>query len=151
MRWTHSSQPSPAGLPTVRTSPTPQTISRSKALLNTHPSIPHNSIPLGIKQEFGPSEFLEADGWFSLETGPWLGSMSEMHSQSAVMHGDNNTSQGSCLGGFVIPSEEEAYTRAQSVFASLTLAEPNATWVYQGYPWFRVYSQVSGRVAQPAQ
>eukprot|EP00041_Stephanoeca_diplocostata_P026908 m.733684 g.733684 ORF g.733684 m.733684 type:complete len:846 (+) comp23074_c0_seq1:615-3152(+) len=97
----------------------------------------------GIKQEFGPSEFLEADGWFSLETGPWLGSMSEMHSQSAVMHGDNNTSQGSCLGGFVIPSEEEAYTRAQSVFASLTLAEPNATWVYQGYPWFRVYSQGS--------
>lgn len=47
----------------------------------------------------------------------------------------------SCLGGFVIPSEEEAFARATAVFASLKSADPNVTWVYQGYPWFRVYSQ----------
>ena len=42
---------------------------------------------------------------------------------------------------FRIPSEEEAYTRARAVFSSITAADPDATWVYQGYPWFRVYSQ----------
>ena len=47
----------------------------------------------------------------------------------------------SCLGGFRIPTEEEAFARATNVFSSLVSANPNATWIYQGYPWFRVHSQ----------
>ena len=25
-----------------------------------------------MQSDFGPAEFVEADGWFALETGPWL-------------------------------------------------------------------------------
>jgi hypothetical protein len=127
----------------------------------------------GIKRDFGASSFVEADGWFSLETGPWLGTFGDddltaavagagagagvaggdadsvtaggdtggtVATAAAVVTGtiDNTINQpesNNCLGGFTIPSEEEAYTRAQSIFSSLTLAEPNATWIYQGYPW----------------
>jgi len=139
-----------------------------------------HQIGAGMKAEFGTSSFVEADGWFSLETGPWMGTFDEnpaigstslldfpttptlpfpatsatevagaFNVASAVnvaggaggagVTGDAD--YGDCLGGFKIPSEEEAFTRARAVFASLTDAEPNATWIYQGYPWFRVYSQ----------
>jgi hypothetical protein len=147
-----------------------------------------------MKEDFGPSSFVEADGWFSLETGPWMGtfgaaedefsslidastrtgivphaalatssgdalatssgdapatSSGDIFSFGNVGAGDPPGSSGEvdpftgCLGGFTVPGEEEAFERARSVFASLTAAEPNATWVYQGYPWFRVYSQGS--------
>ena len=76
--------------------------------------------------------FVEADGWFSLETGPWMGSFEEVDSDAASV--DHEMLQ-SCLGGFTIPTEEEAFTRAQAVFAAITDADPNATWVYQGMPW----------------
>ena len=113
-----------------------------------------HGVGAGMKAEFGTSSFVEADGWFSLETGPWMGTFdsgsgvdatSVALASSAGTNGGagvaENGADGGCLNGFKIPSEEEAFTRAQAVFASLTDAEPNATWIYQGYPWFRVYSQ----------
>jgi hypothetical protein len=33
------------------------------------------------------------------------------------------------------------FRRAQAVFSSLVKSKPDATWIYQGYPWFRVHSQ----------
>eukprot|EP00658_Telonema_sp_P-2_P011696 TRINITY_DN14485_c0_g1_i2.p1 TRINITY_DN14485_c0_g1~~TRINITY_DN14485_c0_g1_i2.p1 ORF type:complete len:632 (-),score=131.10 TRINITY_DN14485_c0_g1_i2:4-1899(-) len=93
-----------------------------------------------VVTEFGGSDFIEADGWFSLETGPWLSTLSSSSSD----HRAPNSSRDSVpceFGGvpFVVPSESEAYVRGRSVFADLTSGSPNATWVYQGYPWFRVW------------
>lgn len=120
-----------------------------------------HSIGKEMQQQFGPSSFIEADGWFSLETGPWLASEAglALHADTtAAMSGgasvedvmgatfgldlrSSGESSGGCLGNFVIPTEEEAFTRAQAVFSSLVKAKPDATWIYQGYPWFRVHSQ----------
>ena len=119
-----------------------------------------HGVGAGMKEAFGASSFVEADGWFSLETGPWMGTFdaaggsggggggggggidTAATSSAVSIDGAAETvGDGGCLNGFQIPSEEEAFTRAQAVFASLADAEPNATWIYQGYPWFRVYSQ----------
>jgi alpha-N-acetylglucosaminidase len=135
----------------------------------------------GVKEDFGATGFVEADGWFSLETGPWLGASAETggggvgvdgmdaarprhpraktagprvgtFSEATITEADGARAAGSdnadggfggCLNGFVVPTEEEAFTRARAVFAAITDADPEATWVYQGYPWFRVYSQGS--------
>eukprot|EP00912_Choanoflagellata_sp_UC4_P000529 UC4_evm1s330 len=78
------------------------------------------------QEAFGPASFIEADGWFSLETGPWL--------SNSINDSD------ACLGGFVVPSEKEAALRVAKVYESLSTANPDNVWVYQGYPWFRVYS-----------
>eukprot|EP01079_Euglenida_sp_SAG-EU17-18_P009494 gene9494-1707_t len=102
----------------------------------------------GIQQQFGPSDFIEADGWFALETGPWLSTSPAGHSGSADSDsgliatgtGDADGPELGCFNGFNIPSEEEAYARASSIFNTLTSASPDAVWVYQGYPWFRIYS-----------
>ena len=177
-----------------------------------------------MQGDFGPASFIEADGWFSLETGPWLtssggigsigsiggsggsggsgsiggsggnsGSVSiggigdiggsggseggekrrlfngHVHKDVAPGHGHGNDKDvavstaaaaaatgavkdkgavtavtavnvgraggaGGCLGGFVIPTEEEAYTRASAVFAALFKEggpSEKASWVYQ--------------------
>eukprot|EP00040_Diaphanoeca_grandis_P034275 m.212108 g.212108 ORF g.212108 m.212108 type:complete len:916 (+) comp33117_c0_seq2:280-3027(+) len=94
-----------------------------------------SNIATSMKTSFGAASFIEADGWFSLETGPWLAG-----GGTTAINGSQEDS-GSCLGGFVIPSYEEAFTRAQKVFSTLISANPEAVWIYQGYPWFRVYSQ----------
>jgi hypothetical protein len=94
-------------------------------------------VAAGMQDEFGPANFVEADGWFSLETGPWLQSVTNEANSSVQSVADG----GQCLGGFKVPSEAEARSRAEAVLKSLVSAAPNATWVYQGYPWFRVYSQ----------
>eukprot|EP00936_MAST-01D_sp_MAST-1D-sp1_P000019 g19.t1 len=138
--------------------------------------------------DFGQTGFVEADGWFSLETGPWLssdaarvrqwqqgqqsgaeakwhvpmvgmlhetdlgaadssaaaasaGTIADLDTAAGEMSAGADTDTTQCLRNFRIPSEEEAYTRARAVFTSITAADPDATWVYQGYPWFRVYSQ----------
>ena len=108
-----------------------------------------HGVGTAMQAEFGPGSFVEADGWFALETGPWLSSDST--SVAALGDGADAAEEAGCFFGrvdqdghpipFIIPSEEEAFTRASSVFASLVAAKPDATWVYQGYPWFRVYSQ----------
>ena len=84
------------------------------------------------QKDFGPASFIEADGWFSLETGPWLSASS---SDPATSSGDS----AGCLRGFVVPTEQEAALRVAKVYASLTTAAPDNVWIYQGYPWFRVY------------
>lgn len=104
------------------------------------------AVGTAMQTEFGPAEFVEADGWFSLETGPWLSSstssdIATLAASDTVMDGQMAAGLGTCLGGFVIPTEEEAFTRASRVFSTLTKANPEAVWLYQGYPWFRVYSQ----------
>jgi hypothetical protein len=76
--------------------------------------------------DFGPASFVEADGWFSLETVPWL-SASSNGVESSV-----HTTNGDCLGGFIVPTEDEAAARVAAVYASLTTAKPDAVWVYQG-------------------
>jgi len=174
-----------------------------------------------MQADFGPASFVEADGWFALETGPWYsgtdkgkeelqaptlealaalgesngGSPSIGHLPSAQQQRDaaeaaaraaqqkqidanflslmtyakqledqerqqqqQPGSAGLASGStgqlrqapvapctvskpfFIVPTEEEAYSRAKVVFASLVHASPNSTWVYQGYPWFRVYA-----------
>ena len=79
--------------------------------------------------DFGPASFVEADGWFSLETGPWLTAFDKggESSTSSVPAAD-----GDCLGGFVVPTEQEAAARVAAVYASLTTAAADAVWVYQG-------------------
>ena len=111
---------------------------------------------------------MEADGWFALETGPWLASSGAQQSKQIDHTGTTGATgatyatpgQGThhtisstaaalpdgvakrgCLNGFVVPTEAEAFNRARVVFDALMFANPTATWVYQGYPWFRVYSQ----------
>ena len=150
-----------------------------------------------MQSDFGPAEFVEADGWFALETGPWLysnersslnsaadapqvghlkslpgepereedvlaavaqerqqrqidanflelmtfaGKLQQEHQQEHQHQHQPATAP--CTVSkpdFIVPTEEEAYIRAKVVFASLVQASPNATWVYQGYPWYRVY------------
>jgi hypothetical protein len=104
-----------------------------------------------MQADFGPASFVEADGWFSLETGPWLSSEAAIaYHEDAVLALASGASteevlaatfgldlrdtsdSGGCLGNFVIPTEEEAFTRAQAVFSSLVKAKPDATWIYQG-------------------
>ena len=96
------------------------------------------------QKDFGPAHFIEADGWFSLETGPWLSASSSealapLGQDIASMEEDRATHP-DCLNGFVLPTEEEAASRVAKVFASLTTAQKDNTWVYQGYPWFRVWA-----------
>ena len=131
-------------------------------------------IAAGQQNEFGPAEFIEADGWFELQTGPWYSSDMATGTGSAGGMGDGSKTvidvsatiddalgmtlvgdggpsadaaqaalddDSGCLGGFRIPTEQEAFARATNVFSSLVSANPNATWIYQGYPWFRVHSQ----------
>ena len=115
-----------------------------------------HGVGAGMRDRFGNSGFVEADGWFSLQTGPWLGSFGEAEVAAnwdgggggggaavaeAGVSAEADALLGSCLRGFRIPSEEEAFVRARTVFAAITAADPAAVWVYQGYPWFRVYSQ----------
>jgi alpha-N-acetylglucosaminidase len=119
-----------------------------------------HGVGTAMQKEFGPATFVEADGWFSLETGPWLVSEAgpAYHEDTLQALGSGASTEdvlaatfgldlrdaadsGGCLGNFVIPTEEEAFTRANTVFRSLVAARPDSTWVYQGYPWFRVHSQ----------
>ena len=104
-----------------------------------------------MQADFGPANFVEADGWFSLETGPWLASgppATEASTAAAAVLSPDRAGEalqeddyGDCLNGFKVPAEEGTKQRARAVFESLTHGNPNATWLYQGYPWFRVYSQ----------
>jgi hypothetical protein len=144
-----------------------------------------------MSKAFGDAAFVEADGWFELETGPWYSTSSggggstvkltveeEEEEQrvdaafhtlvrlaaspdvaagaddAAAMHNTasragtksmKNAKESVCsFGGvpFTVPTEEQAYVRAQRIFSTITSASQpsSATWVYQGYPWFRVYS-----------
>eukprot|EP01065_Artemidia_motanka_P009102 TRINITY_DN14643_c0_g1_i5.p1 TRINITY_DN14643_c0_g1~~TRINITY_DN14643_c0_g1_i5.p1 ORF type:complete len:660 (+),score=149.68 TRINITY_DN14643_c0_g1_i5:254-2233(+) len=72
-----------------------------------------------VIEAFGESVHYEADGWFGLQTGPWY-------------------SEAPCLGGFVIPSEDEGRERAATVFSLLSGGQQDAVWVFQGYPFSRV-------------
>ena len=136
-----------------------------------------------MQRDFGPADFVEADGLFSLETWPWYASSMGAQAPDMAERGLAAPSIGHLLseeqaeqqrarqtdasfaalvgyaanlsrseGGedvvapctvskpfFIVPTEEEAYSRAVKVFASLTQASPDATWVYQGYSlgsWF---------------
>ena len=127
-----------------------------------------HGVGTAMQKDFGPASFIEADGWFSLETGPWLaadaGPALNQNMEAALAEGatvddllsstfgldlSDDREEGGCLGNFRIPSEEEAFTRAGAVFQSLVAAKPDAVWIYQGYPWFRVHSQ-SGSCNQTA-
>jgi|EP01047_Picozoa_sp_COSAG01_P029308 hypothetical protein len=95
--------------------------------------------------DFGPAQFIEADGWFSLETGPWLSASSSEAmlpplppppspplDATATAIPDSARDDAGCLNGFVVPTEEEAASRVARVYQSLTTANPNNTWIYQG-------------------
>ena len=123
-----------------------------------------------MQAEFGPASFVEADGWFSLETGarnnqtpampavqvqdglshnlilmmagPWLASEAAIayHEDTLQALGSGASTEdvlaatfgldlrsaegegegeGGCLGDFVIPSEEEAFTRCETSFLAI--------------------------------
>jgi hypothetical protein len=58
-----------------------------------------------MQSDFGPAEFVEADGWFALETGPWLYS----NEHSAINSGAAPSSEDAPLVGHLhaLPGEEE--------------------------------------------
>eukprot|EP00039_Didymoeca_costata_P033397 m.42165 g.42165 ORF g.42165 m.42165 type:complete len:900 (+) comp9851_c0_seq1:67-2766(+) len=85
-------------------------------------------------ESFGANTFWEADGWFDLQTGPWY----EQLQNEAKGLSKELEEQVGCLNGFTIPTYEEGAKRAAAVFNSFASVSPNATWIYQGYPWSRV-------------
>jgi hypothetical protein len=66
----HSAYSLPPSLPPFFT----RSLTRTDPLFET---IAHG-VGQGMQQEFGPATYVEADGWFSLETGPWLSSQQRL-------------------------------------------------------------------------